>query len=289
MMADRYAYFSLMGFALALAYFICKTPTKVVVVLVALICLVYSAIDIKRNAIWKDDQSFFTQMIKDEPEMSIGYNGLGFYYYKKQDLASAEKYLTIASTKKGTTPRTLGAGAGIFWQANKLDTAEKLLLRQLELEPNDPQPYIMLKMIYAKRGDKAKAASYGDKVSAKFPGIEESMKQRVVDVTRQAESFMAMRSFERAETLIREALIINPDFVPAIVDMGNISAEKDDAASAVKYFTQAIALEPFNTQAHYNLAQVYERQGKTAEAEMEKKKYIEAEERSNKQAAPEIK
>jgi Flp pilus assembly protein TadD len=277
LMADRYAYISLMGFALALAFIISKVRKEAAVVIVLIICVAYALVDITRNNYWKDDHAFYSQMIKDSPDMALGYNDLGIYYFKKGEMASAEKYLTIAGTKKDITARLLGANAAIFWQADKFDTAEMLLLRQLELEPSNPQPYVMLKMIYDKKGNKALAKSYGDKASAMFPGIEEMMKQRATEVCRQAESFIAMRSFERAENLLREAIIINPDFVPALVDIGGINAEKGDFVKAEKYLTRATALEPLNATAHYNLAQVYLMQGKKAEAETTMKMVNEAE------------
>jgi tetratricopeptide (TPR) repeat protein len=276
-MADRYAYISLMGFALALAFIISKVRKEAAVASVLIICVAYALVDIKRNNYWKDDYAFYSQMMKDSPDMALGYNDLGIYYFKKGDMVNAEKYLTIAGTKKDITARLLGANAGVFWQAEKFDVAEKLLIRQMELEPTNPQPYIMLKMIYEKKGSKELAKSYGDKAEAMFPGIEQMMKQRVVEVCRQAESFIAMRSYERAENLLREAIIINPDFVPALVDMGGLSAEKGDFTKAEKYLTRATALEPLNAAAHYNLAQVYLMQGKNAEAEVEMKKVNDAE------------
>jgi tetratricopeptide (TPR) repeat protein len=276
-MADRYAYFSLMGFALALAFIICKARKEAAISIVLIISIAYALVDIKRNNYWKDDHAFYSRMIKDSPDMALGYNDLGIYYFKKGDMPNAEKYLTIAAAKKDITARLLGANAAVFWQADKLDITEKLLLRQLELEPANPQPYVMLKMIYDKKGNKVLAKSYGDKASALFPGIEEMMKQRVIEVCRQAESFIAMRSYERAENLLREAMIINPDFVPALVDMGGLKAEKGDFVKAEKFLFRATTLEPLNATAHYNLAQVYQMQGKNTAAEEEMKKANKAE------------
>src|ERR1035441_6834341 len=108
-------------------------------------------------------------MIKDAPEMALGYNDLGIYYFRNGDMTNAEKYLAIASSKKDITSRLLGADAAVFWEAEKLDIAEKLLLRQLDLDRSNPQPYVMLKMIYARKGNNALAKSYGDKASAMFP------------------------------------------------------------------------------------------------------------------------
>jgi len=276
-MSDRYAYFSLMGFALAFAFIICKARKEAAIAILLVICITYALIDITRNNYWKDDYAFYSRMIHDSPDMALGYNDLGLYYFKKGDMVNAEKYLTIAATKKDISARLLGADAGVFWQADKFDVAEKLLLRQLELEPTNPQPYIMLKMLYDKTGNKVLSRSYGDKVSKMFPGIEDMMKQRVIEVCRQAEAFIALRSFERAENLLREALIINPDFVPALIDMGGLNAEKADYAKAVKYLTRATVLEPFNASAHYNLSMVFQMQGKVVEADEEMKKFKEAE------------
>jgi len=278
LMADRYAYFPLMGFALALAFIINKVRKEAAIALVLIICCTYALVDIRRNNYWKDDFAFYSQMIKDSPEMALGYNDLGVYYFRKGDLANAEKYLTIANTKKDITERLLGANAGIFWQMDKIDIAEKLLLRQLELEPSNPQPYVMLKMIYLKKGNNALAESYGAKASALFPGIEEAMQQRVIGVCRRAEKLIAMGSYERAEKLLQEAIIINPDFVPALVDLGRVSAEKGDLAKAVKYLTRATSLEPHNASARYNLSQAYQMQGRTVEAEQELKKAKDTEE-----------
>lgn len=286
MMADRYAYFSLMGFALALAFVINKIQRKAAIALVLIICCTYALVDIRRNNYWKDDHAFYSQMIKDSPDMALGYNDLGVYYFRKGDLANAEKYLTIAATKKDITARLLGANAGIFWQMDKLDMTEKLLLRQVQLEPANPQPYIMLKMIYLKQGNKVLAESYGAKAAVLFPGIEEAMQQRVIGVCRRAEKFIAMRSFERAEQLLQEALIINPDFVAALVGLGRVSAEKNDLTKAAKYLSRATSLEPLNALAYYDLSRVYQMQGRAAEAEQELKKARDAEQLSTQKIQP---
>jgi hypothetical protein len=53
-MADRYVYFSSMGFAVALAYLICLAPKKVAAVIAVPLCICYAGIDIQRNFFWKD-------------------------------------------------------------------------------------------------------------------------------------------------------------------------------------------------------------------------------------------
>lgn len=275
LMADRYAYFSLMGFSLALSYLLCRIRKQVALPLVLVLCLLFAWVDVQRNNHWKDDFSFFSRMIEDAPEMALGYHDLGIHYFKRDDLANAEKYLLLASSKQDITARLLGAGAGALWESGKIDTTEKLLLRQLELEPGNPQPYVMLKMIYQRQGKAAQAKIYGDKAEALFPGIEQMMEQRVVTVTRQAEQFIMQGSHSRAITMLLEALAINPDYVPALIDMGAVYAETGLPDKALKYLLRAAALDPMNPSAHYNLAQLYQMQGRQAEAEASMQKFNE--------------
>ena len=273
LMADRYGYISLMGFALFIAYLIGKLPVKISYLLVVIICSSYSLVDICRNTYWKNDLTFNNQMIKDAPEMALGYHNQGIYFYKKDDINNAEKYLLQANSKNDVSARLLSISSSILWEANRLESAEKILQHLIKLEPANPQSYMMLKMIYAKQGKIDQAKLYGDKASKLFPGIQELMKKRTVEICSHAEAFITMRSFEKAENLLREALIINPDFVPALIDMGSISAEKGNSDKAIEYFSKAIALEPQNASAHYNLSQVYQMLGKTAEANEEMIKY----------------
>jgi len=276
-MADRYGYISLMGFALFLAYVISKAPLKISFLIVTIICVIYATVDIARNTYWKDGYSFTSQMIVDAPEMAIGYYNKGINYYQRGDMDNAERFLLRANAQKDISPRFLSSASSVLWETGRLESAEKVLQHLLKLEPANPQSYQMLKMLYAKQGKTEQAKTYGDKASKLFPGIQEVMNKRVVDVCSQAEAFITMRSFEKAENLLREALTINPDFVPALIDMGSINAEKGDSEKAVGYFTKAVALEPLNATAHFNLAQVYEMQGKTAAANDEMRKFKESE------------
>ena len=275
LMADRYAYFSLMGFSLALALLICRAKNQYIIPIVLIICAVFSFVDVKRNAYWKDDFSFYSRMIKDAPEMALGYHDLGIYYFKQDDQEKAAQYLALASSKPDVTARLLGSGAGAMWESDKMDAAETLLLRQLKLDPANPQPYIMLKMIYERKGDPARAKKYQDKAEALFPGIERIMGQRTMSVTQQAESFMAERSYERAANMLREALSINPGYVPALIDMASCYAETNEPKKALKYLQKVVSAEPLNASAHYNLSMLYQMQGQPAEAESEMKRYNE--------------
>ncbi|GFE62120.1 tetratricopeptide repeat protein [Geobacter sp. AOG2] len=274
LMADRYAYFSLMGFSLALAYAICQANKQAVLPITAVLCIAFATIDVQRNALWKDMPSLYRQMTIDAPGKSIGFTNLGMYYYEHGDLANAEKYLKESCSKKGIVIRDAYQYlSAVYWENNKLDEALSVLDKLMTLEPGNPQPYIMASRIYESKGDKAMAQKYYTKVTAMFPQIEQMMGNRAITLCHEGEKLMAEGRLLEAERKFKEALMMKPGFVPALIDMGGLAAEKGNLAGAVEYFRKAVTLEPGNASAHYNLSMAYDLMGKSSEARAEMKLY----------------
>jgi Flp pilus assembly protein TadD len=289
MMADRYAYFSLMGFCLALGHGICAMNKRAVGAMMVVICLSFAAIDMQRNAVWNNLLSLYMQMTRDAPERSIGFTNVGMYYYERGDLANAERYLEASCTKKGIVIRdALQYLAAVYWEGKKHDKALSVLNRMMTLEPENPQPYIMASRIYENMGDSANAKVYYDKVVARFPGIEGMMQQRVISLCREGEQLMSEHKPAEAERKFNEALMMKPDFVPALIDSGGLAAERGEHARALSYFNRAATLDPANPSVRYNLSLVYEMMGNHAAAQREMERYRALEARTRPQVtAPE--
>src|SRR6185369_10300726 len=276
LMADRYAYFSLMGFSLVLAYCLCLLERRIVVAVMVVVCLGFAAIDMQRNTIWNSLLPLYMQMTKDAPQKSIGFTNVGMYYYERGELAKAEKYLEESCTKNGIVIRdALQYLSATYWEGGKYDKALVVLDKMMAMEPENPQPYIMASKIYENKGDSANAKLYHDKVVAKFPQIEQMMQGRVVSLCQEGEKLLTERKPAEAERKFKEALMMKADFVPALIDMGGLLAERGDHAKALVHFGKAEALDPANPSIHYNLSMVYELMGKSAEAQKEMMKFKE--------------
>ncbi|GFE62129.1 hypothetical protein [Geobacter sp. AOG2] len=263
LIADRYAYFSLMGFSLALAALICKANTRVMVIAVVLVCSAYSLADYRQNRIWKNDATFFAQMAKDAPEMFIGYRNLALYYYDKGDITNTEHFLGIACSKPDIPPSYLVGAATIFMESNKADKASALLLKSLEQDPANPETYLLLKMIYEREGNKALADSYLAKARKAIPHLEIELGRMAEDFCHEGERFIAERKYAHAANILRRALLVKPDFVPAIVALGRVKYEQGDFLNATKYLERAITLDPANASAQRSLSLLRQKQGET--------------------------
>jgi tetratricopeptide (TPR) repeat protein len=224
MMADRYAFFSLFGFCLGLAYLVRLTGNRAAIAITIAVCTFYTTIDIPRNHYWENEISFFSQMTKDAPGMSVGFQNLGYAYYDVQDYPNADKYLSLALSKKELNSRMLTGSASMFWDMKLLDKALLALKRKMAMEPGNPEAYIMASKIYFEMGDEVRAREYRDKSTKLFPGIFEMMAQRTETACRLGEEKLAKQKPKEAERFFKEALTIDPSFVPALLDMGGVLA-----------------------------------------------------------------
>jgi tetratricopeptide (TPR) repeat protein len=286
-MADRYVYFSSMGFALALAYLISLAPGKAAAVIMVPLCICYAGIDIQRNFYWKDQISLFTQMVKDVPQMGVGYQNLGYLYYDKGDLDNAVKNLSIAYTKKSINSKMMIGSASIFWEAKKYDKAIFALDIKMHFEPGDPLTYLMMSKIYGEMGDTAKEKQFHDKALQISPQVDEMIRQRIDTLCEETDELLEKHDLTGAERLLREAQKIDPNSVPVLVDSGTLAAEKGDLPKSLRYLTKALSLNPLYPPVHYNLSIVYQMMGNKADAEKEMIKFKETEaQAARKQQAP---
>ena len=74
------------------------------------------------------------------------------------------------------------------------------------------------------------------------------------------------RSMVLAAGAYRKALVIDPDLVPAIVNLANIHYASDELIEAQALYERAIALDPECFEAHFNLGNIHHDLGRYADA-----------------------
>lgn len=65
------------------------------------------------------------------------------------------------------------------------------------------------------------------------------------------------RTMEEAASAYRKALIVDPDLVPAIVNLANIHYARDEVIEAQALYERAIGLDPECFEAHFNLGNIH--------------------------------
>ena len=65
------------------------------------------------------------------------------------------------------------------------------------------------------------------------------------------------RKMEDAASAYRKALVVDPDLVPAIVNLANIHYARDEVIEAQALYERAISLDPECFEAHFNLGNIH--------------------------------
>jgi protein O-mannosyl-transferase len=267
MLADRYAYFALFGFSLAAAYLITLPGRRAALGIVAGIAILFAIIDVRQNTVWKDEVSLFSRMIKDAPEMCVGYQNLGYAYYDKEDIPQAQKYLSLAQSKKDLNMKTLTSAALTLMELERPDLALNALNKAIELEPNSPEGYAIASRVCDEIHNEQLAKWYRDRATALAPGLLEGLQQRAASACKKAEAQVAQGDYRRAERLYYGALGYNLLYVPAVTGMGTVAAKNGNRYKSMYYFRKATKLDPADPFPQYQLALALEGMGHKDQAQ----------------------
>jgi tetratricopeptide (TPR) repeat protein len=74
------------------------------------------------------------------------------------------------------------------------------------------------------------------------------------------------RKMEEAAAAYRKALVIDPDLVPAIVNLANLHYARDELIEAQALYERAIGLDPDCFEAHFNLGNIHHDLGRFMDA-----------------------
>ena len=268
-MADRHAYPALTAFSLVLAWLLHRFGRQPTPWILAMLILAYGAITVQRSSIWRSDVALYSRMISDAPARGTGYQNLGMYYYNSGDEIRALQYLNEYYLRQDYNPEALFALAAISFETGNHAKAAAVLEKLDNLYPGNPQTHIILARIHEAAGDPGGAQAEFAKARTIFPDIDRLLAERAGLLCREGEQLLASTNHQKAEQKFKSALLLKPDFVPALLDLGIARASQGAQAEALTYFHQAVKLSPKNPAAHFNAALVYRDMGKVALAERE--------------------
>lgn len=145
-----------------------------------------------------------------------------------------------------------------------------LFRRMVHDAPLKETGYTNLARHYLQSGNLAEAMTWlerGESAGAVSGRVATNIRLNML--TSHGESLAEAGKSAEAERLFRQALRLNPDFVPALIDLGGLSARNGDPESAIRYFQRAAELQPVNPVPHFNLAEIYRIRGDMRSADKE--------------------
>lgn len=208
-----------------------------------------------QKAIDLDNSEQFVGQSKDSRKEIYGLifnEGVGFH--NSNDFANAMKFDELAADVQiddvSSRVNALINASIAAAQLNNMDKGIALNKKILELNPNDKETYLELILLHDKKGDDAAAMKYAETASAKFP----EDKRFTNEVAR-----LAIKSGNADEAIakLKVASDKEPTNTLYLNKIAELYSELDKPKDAETYYKKALAVDPNNVDANYNLGSFY--------------------------------
>jgi tetratricopeptide (TPR) repeat protein len=147
--------------------------------------------------------------------------------------------------------------------------AEEAYQKAIQLRPDLPGLHLALGEVYAQAAEWEKAEEQFRAEAKLRPGSAET-------AYRLGAALLQNGRPEKAREQLLHANQLQPDMPETLYSLGKVASMQGDSAGAIDSWNRVVTLEPSGSlaaQAHFGLAGIYRKQGKTAEAGQEMQQY----------------
>jgi len=169
-----------------------------------------------------------------------------------------------------------------YFVLRRMPDAEKEYRQALRLRPDIPEVHLELGEVYAGAFQWAKAEEEFRAETKSQPGNAEAAYRLGSALLEQGKVREARSELVRADRLL-------PDMPETLYSLGKAASLDGDPAAAEKAWTKLLSIEketPLAAQAHFGLASLYRKQGKTADAQREMQEFQRLQQSSNQAQDP---
>jgi tetratricopeptide (TPR) repeat protein len=213
---------------------------------------------VTRNRIWKDDITLFTQTLEMEPEAVLIRTYLGMTYWNRGYIGEAERQWREVLRRYPNSVLDLNYLGWVYARQKRYEEAEKYFLRALHALPTDPEAHLSLGGLYADTG-REKEAEVQLRAAVALSPMNGAARNRL------AQLYFDEQRFPEAEEQFHRSVEGSPS-VTGYNGLGDICWRRGEREQAERAYKSAIALDPFDSHAHFGLGAVYASGGKTVEA-----------------------
>ena len=187
-------------------------------------------------------------------------------------LHAVEEAIQVFTAAVARHPQSarLHVGLGIAYYARgQYEDAVKSFCQAADLAPSDPRPYQFLGEMYGV------VPALGGEITERLDRFTKAHPRNALAHFHYAMSLWkgqpeaAPADMRRVEALLRRAVTLDPKLAKGFLELGILLSDAGRHAEAIVELRRATGLEPDLAQAHYRLAQAYQRTGQKALAAKE--------------------
>ena len=191
-----------------------------------------------------------------------------YYLGRASGLLSKQSMDTLLASYPASA-RAHQALAENYYVLRQMPQAEKEYREALRLRPDTPHLHLELGLVYAGASQWEKAEQEFRAETRLQPGNAEASYRLGDALLQQGKAQEARAALERADHL-------KPEMPETLYALGKAASLSGDPAAAERAWLKVVSIEkesPIAAQAHFELAGLYRKQGKTAEAEREMQEF----------------
>ena len=216
------------------------------------ILVALSVLTIQRSRIWKDNFTFWNDVMEKYPEYWRGYFGVGLYYFNSGDYNTALEY-TNRSCEKGAPAVPYMLRGTIYFMNLKnyplaIEDFKKVISLHEPASPFELDARYNLGIVYGNNGNYRDAVKILDEAIRMAPG---NAKGYVL----KANNLKHLQQYPEAEMLYAKAIELSPKYIEAYLQRGVLYEDNvnrfDDA---IADFRKALEIEPGRRDATIDIA-----------------------------------
>ncbi|MFZ4439369.1 MAG: tetratricopeptide repeat protein [Syntrophales bacterium] len=277
---EHRVYLPAIGFFLALicgvAYIVTETSAnqsivirKAFIPVMILVVLGLSVTAYARNAVWRDEITFWEDVVRKSPGKVRPHYSLGLYYALAGRFDDAIKEHQMAIILNPDALESYNDVAAIAIKQNRLDDAARILQAAFKVRPGYLEGHLNMGLIYEKQG------RLDDALREYQMATTEGVWNRATPVTARNNMGVIYARQGRLDDAVREyqtAIKLNPDYAIAHNNLSSVYKRQGRLDDAIKELQIALQLKPDYAEASYDLGRIYVEMQKYEEA----KKFLQA-------------
>ncbi|MFN3533536.1 MAG: tetratricopeptide repeat protein, partial [Candidatus Brocadia sp.] len=230
--------------------------------LLVMLCISFTTRTILRNRDWQNEFTFWTTILKEQPQNYDAHNNLGNYFYKQGKLDRAIRELEEAVRLKQNYPEGHNSLGTMYIDKGLIDKAIAEYVEAIKYKPVFPQAYYNLGNACIKKGLLDNGITYFQKA------VSMGMHNPQV-FNNLGSAYIKKGMLDEAIAQYKKAIAVYNDYAEVHSNLGYVYTEKGDLDKAASELNHALELQPNHANAHNNLGAVYCQKGLFDKAQQE--------------------
>lgn len=249
--AERYLYLPTFGFVLLIADLLAqiggdtRRHTAAAGAFVLAVAALYAAGTVTRNAVWRDEVSFYKDVLKKSPDVAMMHVNLGWTYFRMGRSSDALREYEKALELKPDLADAHNNRGMVYERQNLLTAAINEYREAIALEPEYPSAHANLGNAYMRLGNADQAiAEYQAalRLSPRFATAHYNL----------GNAYAKSGLLNEAVGAYRSAIELRPDEVDYHTNLGVAYIRLNRFDLAMEAFERAVRLDPDNLSARQN-------------------------------------